>query len=292
MIDLATAQRADGHEAMVVVLSGPASGDLEPELEQRDIPVHRVPKGQGFSPRMFLRLASLFRRQQIDLVHTHNPMPLIYGAPAAKAVGAKVVHTKHGEHRDTSRRFGLRRAAAQFVDAFVAVSEKTAQFARQHRECDLDKLRVIENGTDLARFAPDAAARREIRAELAIPPQAFVVLSVGRFVPEKNQSALLRACESLLSEEFHLLFAGDGPLFADVEAEVAAMENNQPVHLLGRRTDVPRLMAASDAFALSSRTEGLPVVLLEAMASGLPGGVDGGRGDSASPRRRRQWRAR
>jgi glycosyltransferase involved in cell wall biosynthesis len=267
ILDLAAAQISQGHDVTVLVLSPAAEGDLEKEFAGRKVPVVRVPKGDGVRPDLVWRIRRFLARAGTKLVHTHNPQPLIYGAPAGWLARAGVVHTKHGEHRDTALRMTLRRQAARLVDAFVAVSEPTAAFARVHRECAAAKLQVIPNGTDLSRFARDAQARARIRDKLEIAETAFAAICVGRFVPEKNQRDLIRATSSLWSESFHLIFAGDGPLQNEVKA---GAEGSPFVHFLGQRSDIPELLAAADAYVIPSVTEGLPIGLIEAMASCLP----------------------
>src|SRR5262249_41411828 len=153
---------------------------------------------------------SLFKRLEARIVHTHNPQPLIYAAPAAKLARAAVVHTKHGANPDLSHRVSLRRAAAMAVDAYVAVSEATAESARASRDCAPSQLRVIANGVDLSRFHPDPRARTEVREELDIPKNAWVVGTVGRIAPEKQHALLVRAAEPLLGETFRLVVVGDG----------------------------------------------------------------------------------
>jgi len=217
-----------------------------------------------------VRLAALFRKLRVQLVHTHNPGPLIYGAPAGWLARATVVHTKHGEHRDTPRRWFLRRAAARFTDAFVAVSDTTAAFARDHDECAVRKLQVIRNGTDLSRFGRSAALRARVRQELGIAEDAWVVGTVGRLSPEKNQELLVRAAGPVVAAGAHLVIAGGGALDADIRRAVAEQSRPENIHVLGLRNDVPALLAAFDAFAISSTTEGLPIVLIEAMASEIP----------------------
>jgi glycosyltransferase involved in cell wall biosynthesis len=170
-----------------------------------------------------------------------------------------------------SRRRLLARAAGRFVDAVVCVSAMTAETARQQREVDPARIVTIENGIDLARFSPSPALRHAVRAELGVPAAAFVVGTVGRIVVEKNQALLVQAMAPELSAERQLVIAGDGPLFPSLSAMVQQLgERARFVHLLGPRRDVPRLYAAFDAFALSSDSEGLPLVIVEAMASGLP----------------------
>jgi glycosyltransferase involved in cell wall biosynthesis len=270
--ELACAQRALGHSVTAVALSperAEGKRQIADQLRDRGATVCHVPKRDGFDPSLYPRLTALFWRMQVDLVHTHNPSPLIYGAPSARLAGARVVHTKHGEHHDSKRRLALRRTAARFADAFVAVSDNTAEYARHRRECAPGKLRVIRNGTDLSRFGRDPIARRRVRGELGIPDDAWVVGSIGRFVPEKDQAQLLRAVEPILSDGAVLLLVGGGKLESHLREIARASPMSGSIRVLGQRSDVPALLAAMDAFAISSVTEGLPIVLIEAMASEL-----------------------
>ena len=216
-------------------------------------------------------------RRGINIVHTHNPPPLIYGAPASFFARAGCVHTKHGANAMPKKRRVLARAAARFCDAYVAVSQTTAEQAARDRDVADAKLTTIENGIDLSRFAPSAEARAEARRALGLPADAFVVGTVGRLVREKNQAALVRAMAPLLSATTRLVIVGDGEERATVERAVAALgttaggeDKARFVSLLGARRDTPRIYAALDVFALSSDSEGLPLVIIEAMASALP----------------------
>jgi glycosyltransferase involved in cell wall biosynthesis len=271
-LDLAVGQRAAGADVAVVSLEEPADGPLAADYTANGIEIVRVhKKAGGVDLALVPRLARVFRRWRADVVHTHNPPPLIYGAPASKIARARCVHTKHGANAMPSRRRLLSRAAGRFVDAFVCVSATTAETARAQREIDPRRLVTIENGIDLGRFAPSAPLKLEVRHELGIPPTAFVVGTVGRIVAEKNQALLVEAMAPDLSDKLQLVIAGDGPLFPSLQAMVQQLgERARFVHLLGARRDVPRLYSAFDTFALSSDSEGLPLVIVEAMASALP----------------------
>jgi glycosyltransferase involved in cell wall biosynthesis len=156
------------------------------------------------------------------------------------------------------------------VDALVAVSPETADFARKRREVDERRLSVIPNGIDLSRFQPDPAARARVRSELGIEPDAWVVGTVGRIAVEKNQALLLRAAAPLLGRGDLLIVAGDGPLRESLFSLAASLGIAPYVHLIGARRDVPDVLNAMDAFVLCSDLEGLPLVIPEAMAVGLP----------------------
>lgn len=268
-LDLAIGQKARGHDVRVVSLAPPPDGAMAREFADAGITVGRVPKRDGFDPSLVPRLARELRRQRADVVHTHNPLPLIYGAPAARLAGAAAIHTKHGVNPGSRGHRLLRRAAAQLAHAFVAVSDTTAAQARAQNDAPLSRLHTIPNGIRLDRYAPDPEARAAARVELGLG-DAWVVGTVGRLDAYKNQALLVRAMAPLLSSNVRLVIVGDGDARPDVEAAVAALPDPRWVVLTGRRMDVPRLVHAFDVFALSSKTEGLPLVVPEAMAAGLP----------------------
>lgn len=262
-LDLARAQRQAGHSVLAISLSPRRGGALEDAFRRVGVELCVVGRRDGFDPALVLRLRRLLSAKSVEVVHTHNPRALVYGAPAGKLAHAVVVHSKHGVNPDPPRRRRLRRAAAACVDAYVAVTGSLADVALLERECASERVSVIPNGVDLSRFTADPAARREVRLELGIPDDAFVVGSVGRLAPEKDHALLIRATEALRARGAHLVIVGEGP-------ERPRLEGATGVHLVGARSDVPRWLAAFDVFALSSKSEGLPLALIEGMAAELP----------------------
>lgn len=268
--ELARLQKNEGHEVFAVSLASQAVGPSAALFRDADVSTAVLSKGPRVDPSLPFRLARYLREQHVSVVHTHNPHALIYGAPAARLAGAVAIHSKHGMNPDLPRRIWLRRNAARFVDAYVAVSPALEAAALKSGDCERSQLHVIPNGVDVARFAPNRSARREVRAELGIPDGAWVVCTVGRLAEEKDQATLLQAMEPLLDERRRLVIVGEGPSRPSLERQIAGMRGRRYVTMTGARPDVERLLAAADAFALTSRTEGLPLVLLEAMATGLP----------------------
>jgi glycosyltransferase involved in cell wall biosynthesis len=268
-LDLAIGQRARGHRVGVVSLAPPPDGAMVDEFASAGVEVGRVAKRGGIDLTLVPRLAAELRRRRADVVHTHNPLPLIYAAPAARLIGAAAIHTKHGKNPAGRANRALRRAAAQLAHAFVAVSETTAEQAREQHDMPAARLHTIANGIRLDRYAPDPEARAAIRGELGLG-DAWVVGTVGRLDSYKNQALLVRAMAPLLSPDVRLVIVGEGEARPEVEAAVAALPDPRWVVMTGRRMDVPRLVHAFDVFALSSTTEGLPLVVPEAMAAGLP----------------------
>jgi glycosyltransferase involved in cell wall biosynthesis len=273
-LDLAALQVRAGHRVHVVSLAAAAGGPLVASFAAAGVTAHTVPQrahlGVRIDPTLPVRLGLLFRRLSAEVVHTHNPLPLIYAALPGRLARAGVIHTKHGRNRSTPGQMWLRRQAARFIDFFVAVSGGTEAQAREQNDCAEEKLLVVPNGIELGRFRPDAADRVAVRAELGIPAPAWVVGTVGRIDRSKNQALLVRAAAPLLAEEARLVIIGDGPLAGEVAEQVRSSPAARFIHLLGSRMDVPRLLPALDVFALSSRNEGLPLVVPEAMACGLP----------------------
>jgi glycosyltransferase involved in cell wall biosynthesis len=268
--NLARFQRAAGHEVLAISIASGPEGPTAADFRAAGVLVETVTKRARVDPSLPLRLAARLRRQGVNVVHTHNPHALIYGAPAAWFAGAVTIHSKHGMNPDRPRRLWLRRAAARLAHAYVAVTPALAKNALEHGDCAASRIHVIPNGIDVVRFAPGGVGRRQIRDELAIPDDAWVVGTVGRLAPEKDQALLVDAMAPLLSAGRRLVIVGDGTEREALRARIASIPGGRYVHMLGEREDVENILAAFDAFALTSRTEGLPLVLLEAMATGLP----------------------
>jgi glycosyltransferase involved in cell wall biosynthesis len=265
VIDLSHELARRGHEPIIVSLS--PGGELR--AEARGVPVHDAPRARGADPALIARLALLLHRLRADVVHTHNPAPLLHAGPAAllARVGRRV-HTKHGANRYGRRALWLSRALVRVTDV-VAVSPQTADVARAKERVPAGRLHTIPNGIALGSYRPDRWMRARVRAELGIAPGAFVVGSVGRLVPEKDYPRLVRAVAPLLSDRVRLVLVGAGAARPEIERAVPP-GRARFVTFTGLRRDVPSMLAAFDLFALSSQTEGLPLAVPEAMACALP----------------------
>jgi len=269
-LDLAGGQAAAGHAVSVFSLEQPPEGPLAGAFSERGVAVERVWKRPGFDATLALRLAAAFRRRGVEVVHLHNRLPMIYGAAAGRLAGAVVVLTRHGPGASGAKERWLLRGAARLLDAYVAVSPEIGVLERERGYCPPAKISVIENGIQVDKFDRAGERRSAARAALGIPADAWVIGSVGRFAPEKDYPFLVRAAAPLLGPNARLLLVGDGPEMGAIRGEVDARGVAAFVSLPGLRHDVPDMLAALDLFVLSSRMEGLPLVALEAMATGLP----------------------
>jgi glycosyltransferase involved in cell wall biosynthesis len=154
----------------------------------------------------------------------------------------------------------------------VYVSAEAAISLFGERWAEDPRLRRLYYGIDLTPFA-EPVHRVQLRERLGIPPDALVVGHVGRFHPQKNHAFLLEVAAAVrrIRPETHFLLVGDGPLQREIARRAEALGIADSVTFAGRRTDIAALMkGAMDVFLLPSRNEGLPLVLLEAQAAGLP----------------------
>lgn len=246
-------------------------GDMSNALSHRGIPVLELGKRPGIRLEMIPRIADIVRDNGIDLLHTHNSAPAFYGGLAGRLSGLPVVHTKHGLNL-----FGqhlLNRVSYWFTDTVVAVSESAGALARSEG-VPFGRLRVVDNGVDVERFSFDPGVRAGGRVTLGLPGDAFVIGSLGRLSPEKNHALLIEAFHDLARDpraaRAVLLLAGDGPSRAGLEQLAASLGVGDKVRFLGMVRTPETFYPMLDVFVMPSRSEGLPVALLEAMSCSLP----------------------
>jgi len=214
-----------------------------------------------------LKLARALREQRADIVHCHGKRAHFQGAPAAALAGARAcVLTRHGlGDLDVSPRVRLiEEAIAPLTHRYVAVCEHVRRHTARYRRIVFAKSIVIPNGVDTGRFHPPPEPR---------PPDGVVRIGcVARLSEEKRHRDLLHAAALLHRDRvpLEILLVGDGPLRAALERTTRELGLTGCVTFLGARNDVPELLRSFDAFVLPSRSEGLPLTVLEAMATGLP----------------------
>jgi sugar transferase (PEP-CTERM/EpsH1 system associated) len=233
------------------------------------VPVHELQRRQGNDPTFVWDLFRLFRRERPDVVHTHAWGTLLEGLSAARVAGVPLVlHGEHGTLQLKPMQVRAQRFAWGRVDGLLSVSSRLAERMAAATGFPLERIQVIRNGVDLARFHD--VDREAARAALGIAPGAVAVGTAGRLVPVKDHALLLGAAASLAARGTAVttFIAGDGPLRAELEARAAALGIADRVRFLGHRPDLERVYAALDVFVLCSVSEGLSNTILEAMASG------------------------
>jgi L-malate glycosyltransferase len=211
------------------------------------------------------------RRERPHIVHTHAWGTLCEGLVAARLARVPVVvHGEHGTLNMKRRNLMVQNWAWRRVDQVLSVSSTLAARMAAEVGFPADGIRTIRNGVDLSRF--QQRSQSDARQLLGLDPTEFVVGTVGRLVPVKNQAMLLDAAAALQRRNVRVttVIVGDGPLTQELQSRAAALGIAPSVRLLGERPDVERVLGAFDVFALTSVSEGLSNTIQEAMASGLP----------------------
>ncbi len=283
-----TAALLDPNRYIVDVASGPqtgSEGSLIEEVRARSISLTIEPTlVREINPikdlLAFIHLIRFIKRGHYTIVHTHSSKAGILGRWAAWLAGTPViVHTVHGwghhDHQHSLVRalyIILEKLTLPITDRLIAVSSLNAEKGLHDGIGRLEDYVIIRSGIELDRFRHPRVPRSETRAALGIPLNAPVVGTVTRLSPQKAPLDFVQAMGVVAQSapETWFVMVGDGPLRPQVETLVTELGLNDRLILTGLRRDIPELLATFDIFALSSLWEGLPRVLPQAMAAGLP----------------------
>ena len=272
--DLALHFKEEGHEVSVLLLDGTRTLFFD-ELEGAGIEVTALSKGfrSMRNPLLLFRLVRFLRAGCFDIVHTHNSSCQFLAAVASLFVRARLVTT---EHNTSNRRREWRwfkpldRWMYSRYSKVICVGEETRSRLVAHLGPTVSgKARVIGNGIDLKRFR-EAAPNPEIAGE-----EAFKIMMVAAFRAQKDQETLIRAMSSLPDDCRLFLVGGvelpeDEPNMERCRSIARYLGVDSRVRFLGKRGDVPSLLAASDVVVLSTHYEGMSLSVIEGMASGKP----------------------
>ncbi len=223
-------------------------------------------------------LTRLLRENKYYIVHSHintlNVFPLF--AAFLAGIPVRICHNHStaywGERGKALIKYILRPFAKVFATDYFACGEKAGRWLYGDRRFQRGKVHILPNAIDPERYQFDIGARGILRAECGIAADTLVVGHIGRFTYAKNHAFLLDVFAALHKElpNSVLLLAGEGELEPQIRNKVQMLGLSQCVRFLGVRDDVNKLYSAMDVFCLPSHFEGMPVVLVEAQASGLP----------------------
>ena len=258
-----------------ICLESPLGTHYEARVRALGAPLYFLEKGEKMSLGVLRKLDALFRQYRPAVVHTHilglnyaYPLMIRYRTPAR-------VYTVHSlAEKDVGRRTGpiVRALAFRYrVGRVVPVAIAEEVRVTIQRVYGYPDPPLIPNGVPTDEYAPDPDTRAQWRQAHGIEPHATVLTHVGRFAPPKNHALLIEAFAQVRSDApLYLLLVGGGELQDAVRAQVAGLGLESRVRFLGIRADVADILRASDVFVLSSRWEGNPLSVMEAMAAGLP----------------------
>lgn len=243
-----------------------------------EIPFARSP----YSPanfKAYWRLKALLREHRFDLIHVHTPVAAFLGRYLAKKTGqGPVLYTAHGFHffkgapwKNWLIYYTAERLAARWTDGLIVMNGEDYENARRMGfEPEKSLFYVHGVGVDLSSFAAPSS-RNVIRQELGLMASDVVITCVAEMNPNKNHDFLLDAWSRVAAgnSHCHLLLVGTGELKNYLEEKVKR-KHIPRIHFLGFRWDVPEILRESDIVTLTSKREGLPRCIMEAMAAGRP----------------------
>lgn len=247
-------------------------------LARHNLPVEVLPWGRR--KRIFAcvaRLVWIIRANRPCIVHTHDMRPDFVGLLAAGLTGCPLIASNHGWHSIWSgigrkRRWidALRVQSLKRFGRLIAVSESVREESIR-RGIDAARVTTIYTGIDLDDFTP-AVGRDSMRAALGYAPTDVVIGNVARLFPEKGQALLIEAFARVAASlpDARLLIVGDGPLRDSLVAQAVCHGVVHKVRFLEFQDDIASVYAALDVFALSSFSEGAPLVVYKAVAAGVP----------------------
>jgi glycosyltransferase involved in cell wall biosynthesis len=280
----------DPEEYNVTVACSPGGPFVE-TLEAAGVRVVPFNMRPYFNPVALARLTLFLRRERPDIVHGQgrgDPYARIAatlaGVPTAISTTAMIISRYWGSNPLRKLAYWLTdKVTDRLVDHWIVVNQESIEVLVRDHGVPREAITLIPNGIEVERYAPENTNPQHIRRELGLDDESPLIGGVGKLTWQKGFTYLLHAMPAVLREhpEAHLALAGEGELEDDLKQEAIRLNIADRCHFLGFRRDIPDILAALDVFVLPSLIEGMPMVLLEAMATGkpvvvtqIPGSVD------------------
>lgn len=270
-------QQADKEMYSITVVCLDKGGDLLNHIHgfgHDSIVIGRRP---GFDLGLIFKLIKLFKKKHIHIVHAHNQAALFYSGIAAKLARVPLIMiTEHSRHNMDLffRRKIEKRILYSLADHWVVVSNELRHMAIHADGLPPKKITVINNGIDLERFqsSKNRDDKIAIKRMLNLPDLSFIIIMVARLDPIKNHALMLKSFALIKNKIPHakLLLVGDGECRNDLETLAQQLSIENDIRFIGNRNDIPDLLSISNLFVLCSKSEGLPISLLEACAADVP----------------------
>jgi glycosyltransferase involved in cell wall biosynthesis len=267
---LARALLARQYEVRLVSMT--PLGEMGRQAFDQGLPVISLEMERGRADwRAFQRLVTLLREWRPQLLTSFMYHANLLGRLAGRWAGVPlIVSSIRSERNGSASRDWLMRLTNWMDDRCTTNSQEVADSLRERRLLPSGKALVIPNGVDVAELSAPVDERLRIRSELGLAPGEFLWLAVGRLLPQKDYPTLLQAFQPLAAAPARLLIAGRGPMLQELEQQARQLGTGAQVSFLGVRQDIPALLAAADGFVLSSAWEGMPNVVMEALAAATP----------------------
>lgn len=247
-----------------------------------DLPFERSPIKRN-NIQVYKELKEIIDSNDYNIIHCHTPMGGVLGRLAARKArkkGSKVIYTAHGFHfyRGASTKnwllfYPIEKWLAKHTDTLITINEEDYIFANK-KNFKADSIKLVHGvGIDLSKFYPQTQEKKiQLRKEYGYKEKDFILFCAAELNYNKHQDLFINAV-SILNKKIpniRLLLAGNGPLFNHYKRQASDLCLSSYICFLGYRNDIKDLLLISDIAVSASRREGLPVNIMEAMATGLP----------------------
>jgi glycosyltransferase involved in cell wall biosynthesis len=273
LLSLARLSKKDGHRPYVVCLKAEEKSDPDLYAKAKVNAIDTLVIGcrRKLDIGAVLKIKRFIIDNRIDIVHSHGYKANFYGACVCRLIKVPIVATLHGwtaENRKIKLYENIDKLIMRSFDHLVPVSPLIYDYLRK-KDFSTRKITFIPNAVDTEKFSPEARSA-DIRQKFGLG-HSLVIGSVGRLSPEKGHSRLIRVFKQIVSvyPDAKLLIVGDGALRESLEEEARSLGLRDKVIFAGSQADMVSMYKAMDIFVLPSFTEGLSLVMLEAMSMGL-----------------------
>ncbi|MDQ1000332.1 glycosyltransferase EpsD [Neobacillus niacini] len=269
--------------------------EVSPELKKLNCKIHNIefqrsPFGKSNSI-AYKRIKRIVMEEGYNLVHTHTPVASFLTRFACRNIpNLKMLYTAHGFHffkgaplKNWIIYYPIEKLSAKWTDGIITINEEDYLSAKKIMKKDRDVFKVNGVGIDTKKFSPQTQEiKQKLRKKYGYNDSDFILIYVGELSYRKHQDLLIDTVGELNNKipNLKLLLVGEGPLQLQYQQRVNKLGLNDNVEFLGFRNDISNLMSLSDMAVSSSRQEGLPVNIMESMATGLPVIVTDCRGNS------------
>ncbi|MBN1543379.1 glycosyltransferase [candidate division KSB1 bacterium] len=274
ILELAKAMRASEFDSLIGVFNNRYQPHLElaQEAHNLGLPVQLFPCAHPLDRHTLSHIRRVVAAEGIDLIHSHGYKANFYAWMAGKNRTSLITtcHLWTGTSLKNRAYEILDRTCLNRFDQIVAVSPALEAQVLAHG-ITRSKVQMILNGIDTVRFAK-LSNTSPLKNSFSLPLEAPIITTIGRLTEQKGHLYLLQAVPSILRSrpDIHFLIVGDGHLKEKLQKSIQDLSISNSVHLVGAHKDIPGILALTDIFVLPSVDEGLPMVILEAMAAGKP----------------------
>lgn len=225
--------------------------------------------------RAYRQLKKIMTENRYDFLHCHSPIGGALGRLVAKQLKVPVIYTAHGFHFYKGAKphhwllfYSIERYLANFTDILITINKEDYQRAKSFNTTELRYVPGV--GVDIDKFGNVTSDPTVMRRKIGIKNEDFMLLSIGELNKNKNHSVIIRALARLKNPKLQYVICGQGDLLEPLKQLVSQLQLDNQVHFLGFRNDIWEIYNCADVFVFPSFREGLPVSVMEAMASGLP----------------------